>query len=351
MNIKITKILILLIFQTISGFSQYVLRFEPDEWKINAPSFYISEVVDERKNTAVAGKVMDNGKIVSATFAGDAAAEIGKIILPVMKQQPSKVPIVLAIEKLTLNETGSIKQHKATLDFSVKFYRKFGTDRHLIYEASGIPDAVIQGHYPFIHERNIIRTFRKVIEEFNQYLIEKPDLPALANAVKVIFEDDKRFSNSARDTIAWSSDYKLRWSDFKGKPGASPFMAQSNCLFHYSATSEVQNGLLLLRMNLFACFEKNNSWKKKDSETAELLAHEQLHFDICQLNIQQLKKKIAALELSPFNFDDQIRLLFMEAWENYNRQQEAYDSETQHGIVVEKQEAWRRKIEAELSNE
>jgi len=81
-----------------------------------------------------------------------------------------------------------------------------------------------------------------------------------------------------------------------------------------------------------------------DQEKDTLLAHEQLHFDICELYVRQLRKKIMEADLDPMEFDKQINKMFEESWKDYQLKQQQYDNETGHGIIADKQLSWQEEI-------
>lgn len=352
MNIRKILVCILLMI-SYQSFAQkkYILDLSPDKWTFSSSVFYISDVIDERDEKKDAGQVLNDGKLTRAGFSHSLEEDITPLIAESMLADSSKLPLVMVFKKFILNETGALSNHKATLDFSIVLYRIHKGRRYQLYQAGGKPEVNIRGAYPYVHENNIKQSIRKVIENFNEWVSKRDDLALLARSVKISFDKTKSASNLAgRDTIIWNKDYRLSWSDFHGKPNTSPYMALSNCVFNYSGDPLVKNGVLELNMKMIACFDKKASWVKQDQMKDDLLAHEQLHFDICELNIRKLRMKLAVAELDPMEFDSQIKNLFDEAWNKYQVQQQAYDDETEHGLVREKQLDWQKNISNELSS-
>jgi hypothetical protein len=107
---------------------------------------------------------------------------------------------------------------------------------------------------------------------------------------------------------------------------------------------------LELHINLLACFDKKKSWVRLGQEKDTLLAHEQLHFDICELSVRQLRRKIMDADLDPMEFDKQINKMFEESWYEYQLKQQQYDDETGHGIIAEKQQRWQGEIAKALND-
>ena len=79
-----------------------------------------------------------------------------------------------------------------------------------------------------------------------------------------------------------------------------------------------------------------------------MLAHEQLHFDICELYKRKLQTNLSQAILDPMNFDSQIQAIFKNGWDEYQLEQKRYDDETEHGIIPEKQKAWEDSVKERL---
>jgi predicted secreted Zn-dependent protease len=125
-------------------------------------------------------------------------------------------------------------------------------------------------------------------------------------------------------------------------------MAESNCVFTYKADPQIKDFVLHLRIKMNACFDKNTSWVMENQRKDQLLSHEQLHFDICELHIRNLKKNIVADVTDPMEYDTRIKELFSKAWDAYMDEQEQYDNETEHGILKDKQLEWEKKVKERL---
>ena len=346
-------IVILLIFSnfTVNGQNKYVLDLKSEQWNLKNTSFSISDILDERKDKSNAGKVLSSNKLIVAEFRNSAEIDLKNLIDASIEKDTSATSITLSLERFDLKETGSISNHKLKLDFSIKFYRFINNKRYFIYESNGKPEMNIQGNYSNAPEKIISSTIKNIIVGFQSCINANSDFPLLAKTVRVVFknENDER-KNIKGDTIIWNENNKLKWTDFKGSSGLSSFMAQSNCIFSYRAEPKMKNGIMELNIRLNASFDRNHSWVIAGHQKDTLLAHEQLHFDICELNIRHLRKRILDLTLNPMEFDVQINSLFSEVWSENQNQQQNYDDETGHGIISDKQLFWQAKIKEELKN-
>lgn len=354
MIMKIQLVLLtFLAFNNFNSFSQkpYVLELKAEKWDLKPEVFYIDKIVDNRQDKKKAGDALVNGKIVDVIFPQSIEKDLLSFIENSMTNDTSKIPLTFSLEKFLLNETGTISNHKAGLTYQIKIYFKKGENNFLLYETSGNPHFIMKGPFQHAHEKNISSALKSTITSFNEWINQNSDLPFLAHSVKITFDPEPRFQDYENgDTIAWNEKYKLTWDDFQGKARASNYMAESNCIFTYRAEPEVSKRILNLRLRINACFDKNNSWVKDGEKKTPLLEHEQLHFDICELYIRMLKNKITSMVLDPLDYNSQIQVAFNEIWNQYQQEQQKYDDETQHGIIKEKQDAWKKKIEAALAN-
>jgi hypothetical protein len=347
------KLILLIFFEFIllksPAQKPYILELKPQDWGLSSTTFYINKVVDNRQDKKNAGSVLSNGKVVPAFFQHPLEDELMNFLNSTLPADTTGIPLTLSIEKFQLNETGTLRNHKATLHYAVKFYKEKGEKKYMLYEASGSPYFTIRGNFQNVHEKNIYGALKNTFTSFNEWLIRNSDIPPLVKSVQIIFETDERYSTSEKsDTISWSPEYKLNWSDFRGKERPIQYMAESNCIFVYKASPEIKERILYLHINLRACFDKQTSWVKKGQDKPELLNHEQLHFDICELHIRTLKKKIKEFAFDTMDYDQQIQKLFEEVWNDYQLEQEQYDKETDHGILKAKQDEWMEKINGKL---
>lgn len=331
------------------GQNKYVLNLKSNEQKIKPTLFYIDKVIDDRPEKNDAGQVLVNGKSTPAVFKESLEVDIQNFIDGSIEKDTSKVPLTLSISRFSLKETGTIKKHTASIDFSIRIKKFRGEKSYVIYEVTGKPEVTMQGDYPNAHERNISESFMRAIENFDDWLNKNPNQLPLANSVQIIFDSDNKVHEfPGGDTISWQANYKLKWEDFKGKPKDSGFMAESNCVYTFRAEPIVKKFTVYLHISLYACFEKNSSWVVPDQKKEQLLSHEQLHFDICELNKRKIQSRMSDAILDPMNFDKQLQIIFKEGWDEYQKEQTQYDDETEHGIIPEKQKAWENSVKARL---
>ena len=149
--------------------------------------------------------------------------------------------------------------------------------------------------------------------------------------------------------IAWQSDYRLDWSDFKAAPEnwkSVVAVTASGLTFSYT-TKRSETELLGYEFEVTAHFYPEKSWYIKERVNEVHLRHERLHFDITELHARKFRKAVENAR-----FTNNIRSEMNTIYERMNRELDAmqnlYDEETRHSINVEKQRAWERYIALEL---
>lgn len=156
-------------------------------------------------------------------------------------------------------------------------------------------------------------------------------------------------TNIEEETMAWSESYKLKWSDFKGPVDVNSdavAVTASGITFSFSL-KQTNDRYVGFDSNVEAHFYPNKSWYIKESGNAHVLAHEQLHFDITELNVRQLRYAIAQLKVSE-QIKEELQALHQKANENLAKMQHAYDTQTQNSINKEAQAGWAQFVKEEL---
>lgn len=152
-----------------------------------------------------------------------------------------------------------------------------------------------------------------------------------------------QIATSNHDLIEWNEYYKLRPEDFKGEPGEDAIGDAGTAVQIKAKPYTVGKKIMY---DVYALFNKRKSWLNEQS--AELLAHEQLHFDLAELYARKIRKKIS--ELNSRNVQD-VKVYnnaITELLNESNRADMLYDVETLHGSLNKKQAAWAKKIREEM---
>jgi hypothetical protein len=148
------------------------------------------------------------------------------------------------------------------------------------------------------------------------------------------------FSQTKNDTISWSSCYKLKWEDFKGKP-------DSTLEYEAITFSGIDSRYIFtdtsFSFKATAFFIKQKSWKKSFANDYAL-KHEQLHFDITEVFARKLNielKKIKPVRATVKKIVSDLVQRIINEKEDFQNQ---YDNETDFGRIIASQKKWQRKI-------
>lgn len=154
--------------------------------------------------------------------------------------------------------------------------------------------------------------------------------------------------NTPKD-ITWKEGERLTWNDFKGQPDLNSDAAAitaSGISFSYSIKQSTTSTTFTTTIE--AHFYPEHSWHKKEVND-HLLEHEQLHFDITELNVRKLKKR-----LSKITETDDLDAILLEEQVRANRElaemQDKYDSDSDYSINENNQKNWKRYVESELAS-
>ncbi len=152
--------------------------------------------------------------------------------------------------------------------------------------------------------------------------------------------------------INWSSNTKLKQTDFRAKRKKVKGMAVATTAsaFGYSITDN--NGVIT--GSIYVQFHCNDSWwnpeYKNDDNRGEILKHEQLHFDICELYGRKLYKEIITLKKAGKLNEYNLNKVHGKIEKEYTRFQDRYDDETGHSINKKEQAKWNNRIQNELNS-
>lgn len=147
-----------------------------------------------------------------------------------------------------------------------------------------------------------------------------------------------------RDTIVWQADSLLKKEDFKAhsKGSSGPLGFTAAALFLYPGENEGQ-----LIFYVEALFFKSKSYIVKYSEY--VLKHEQLHFDIAELYARKLRKKITDTDFKKVkDIKGEIMKYYKQTFNEFSKEEDKYDKDTQHGVNPAKQQVWNEDIQKRI---
>jgi len=125
--------------------------------------------------------------------------------------------------------------------------------------------------------------------------------------------------------IIWSAGHRLDFDDFQGVPrgdlnGHKDTMAICAYQIEYKLTVEGR----LLKIDAYATFSKRSSWMRE--RKAEVLKHEQGHFDIAAIYAAKFKKDVNHSQAEdPHDFLTLVDAKYQQVLADMNAEQEKYD--------------------------
>lgn len=171
------------------------------------------------------------------------------------------------------------------------------------------------------------------------------DYGVRAQVMTVHIEDFPSPGTITADTVYYSIDRQLRWSDFTGRVRpASPSAALSLPGFSYDATTREKKDSITIGIRVQVYFVRSGSWVRPGQQTPYNLSHEQLHFDIAKLAAEAFKDSLRRMPLDPEYYGSEIHFLYWDFWRKMTNMQEQFDQETAHGKNPPAESAWRKKI-------
>lgn len=149
------------------------------------------------------------------------------------------------------------------------------------------------------------------------------------------------------DKVYWENDVKLVWEDFQGTPDYNYFASALSLVGMEFKLSQEGESILVTSPVSFNIY---GSWVKPKDKSSYLLNHEQVHFDIFELNARKYRKRISRMKRfgPPKFWTNRMKRIFIRYQKRAVRMQKRYDRQTKHSIKKRKQARWDKKIEQEL---
>ncbi|WP_111306964.1 hypothetical protein [Confluentibacter sediminis] len=149
--------------------------------------------------------------------------------------------------------------------------------------------------------------------------------------------------------IEWTSDRKLTWDDFKGEPNTIDFpnaLAVTNSAIGFE--SESLNPFKDGKLFVTNMFYNHGSWVLPEGRNDYVLNQEQIHFDITEIYTRMLRKALIDANVTASN-SSKSNIIFEQIKTEWQKRQNDYDYETEHGSKNKTQEAWKAIVEIELA--
>ncbi len=145
------------------------------------------------------------------------------------------------------------------------------------------------------------------------------------------------------DTLEWNEYRHLTWADFRGKRAEDAAGDAGSAVQIKAKPYTVKDKVYY---DVTAFFVTNKSWS--DAQSPELLAHEQLHFDLAELYARKIRKEIVELQRSEDHDVKHYNKIVQRLLSESNEEDVLYDLETLHGAMIGKQKEWSDRIKHDL---
>ena len=145
-------------------------------------------------------------------------------------------------------------------------------------------------------------------------------------------------------TLLWSAARRLTWADFRGVPGLTEKL---HALTSADLNVQVKCANDNLQVSVQAVFRPLESWTKSP-DSAPLLRHEQVHFDLTEVHARMLRAALGKLKMTCEQAQTQLQPLIDAGFANWQRAQDQYDEDARHGLDKEGQARWEKQIADQL---
>lgn len=148
----------------------------------------------------------------------------------------------------------------------------------------------------------------------------------------------------SQDTILWRSGYRLRMADFQGTPNPSSGNCATSTVETTYTSASTETGF---SFNIYCFFDKRRSWIRVC--TADVLIHEQGHFNISEIFVRRLRELFQKYKYDPVSVEQDLNNIFTKNYLERAAMDAQYDKETDFHRDHGNQELWNKKLESELS--
>jgi hypothetical protein len=147
------------------------------------------------------------------------------------------------------------------------------------------------------------------------------------------------------DTIFYNPKKPLTIPDFSGAVNNNvSSIAITSSGFGYTGGMRAVGTQATFNLTVFCYFYKPNSWMKERAKNQQILKHEQNHFDISYYAYKQFVKQLRKAQFTKENYKALLTNIYSNCLTTMNSLQNQYDTETENGILKDKQAEWNKKI-------
>lgn len=154
---------------------------------------------------------------------------------------------------------------------------------------------------------------------------------------------------SENKELRWSANVPLTWDNYTALPvETSELDAWTYSGFRYEYNWSESEGGISWTLRAHSFFDPAQSWVKKNRKGPDLLAHEQLHFNIAELHCRYFKEKCANFNFTS-NIEAELKGIYDEVFAALLQAQLDYDAESDHYKDKEGQAVWNEFVAEEMA--
>ncbi len=302
-------------------------------------TYYIANVTDSIPDSTGIGTINDNGSVQRIALQDGTATALKNYIGQNIAEDKTQPPIVMSLNDLHVD----VKKKGAKWTISIASTFAFYSGDVKLSEFSGKGQSEIAGDPGEYLGKEISRLVQRNMADFEKRWVQQKDKFATSENVKIYATTGKTTDN--RDFIVYSLQRPLNQHDFKGVVQENlPEKATTFSGNSFTTSSVVQKGQLIFTVVVTPYFDKTQSWFNPVNTNAYLLAHEQAHFDITAIKTCELVAALSSASFTKENYQERFKQLTQQYEAETTNEQNAYDTETNHGTIPDKQQAWQDKI-------
>lgn len=328
--------------------AQLILGIAAEPTTKAAPNFTISKVIDSTASNII-GKVYlaDKKRTMPVRLSMSLDKYFSRLAWQSQTHSHLNDTIILVINELLLRESESEAILKGSLWLTISYFKKHqGRDIFLLKKTTNLAYKRTFGSAtPTSFEKLVASAFNKNIDFFTSWkTLNQAYHPAFVSKSQIVIHAP--YQINVDDTVYYESR-SITWADFRGDPAkqGGRFAAAIFPNIAFDLEMEIKNQTLKAHFTPKVYMVQGMSWVKSIALNNYSLEHEQLHFDIAKIAMNNMVKRVAQIEAkTPDDLQSQIQYEYIEAYREMNRLQSAYDEETEHGVNRLTQSFWKTQI-------
>lgn len=328
----------LILFSFTSSVAQVATTIQlKDEAVATSPVNYrIIKVIDDRTEKDNIGKTKEGLIDLNGGLSSGLEAYLQKSFV----WQKEAMPVTMHITRFEIKEKAAGSKRQFDIELGIAYYS--GNNKLIEYNGGAYQQS--SGERDKYIDKLIRSNINSTIAQFDNWMAQNKSSISATSVVNVKVK--LKSSSDKKHLLPYSLARKLYITDFESSPdmespGAAATMSGIGMTYEGTTLRNITD----VNVTLTVYFDKSRSWMKDNGKNVTILNHEQKHFDITALKACELQRRIEQTTFTPENYKQELTDLLNKVQEEGAEMQNAYDRETDHGTIIDQQEAWNKKIE------